>query len=206
MPTVAGSSSSEMRAAGTVARPLQSHPCMMTSKPIRPVLFLAAVALSVAACDGSNDGALGRNGAFDSLTLASSGGMPWPSQAGDECNASYANTVTVVAASATIGWDTCGADTSLRHTVLTRGSRTLTADELASVRTALAAVQVGNRGACGADKAVVTLDVSVDGVTGRYVEDFYGCQPPVDGRTFVMNTSALEYALWNLVQKPAITT
>lgn len=179
---------------------------MMTSKlPFGPLALLAALALSAGACDSQNDTVGGANGEFDALTLVSSGGMPWPARDGNECNSQYLNTVTVESATATITWDTCGYDAAASHTVISRGSRVLTAAELQSVRQALAAIDVGNDGYCGADKPTVTFDVSVGGKTGRYVDAFYGCEPPIDGRTFVKDTSNLEHVLWGLVSKPAIT-
>jgi hypothetical protein len=167
----------------------------------RHARLLTLAALSVAACDSSDETALGRGGAFDALTLGVSGGMPMPPHDGDECDVSYPETITVDAASATITWDLCRYDSSLPHTFVSRGSRVLDAAELETVRQALALVQVGNRGMCGADKATITLDVSAGGVQGRYVEDFYGCNPPIDGRTFVVNVDDLEYALWDLATK-----
>ncbi len=190
-----------------LAQRLQSRPSMMTSKSLlTPLALLTTLVLSTAACDSQSDAVSGPSGDFDVLTLGSSGGMPWPMRDGNACNASYPNTVTVDAATATITWDTCAYDAATTHTAVSRGSRVLTADELQSVRQAVASLQVGNRGICGADKATVTLDISIGDKLGRYVDDFYGCQPPVDGRTFVKDTSNVEYVLWNLVTKPAITT
>jgi hypothetical protein len=178
----------------------------MTSKHLlTPLALLTILSLSAAACDSQSDAVSGPNGEFDVLTLVSSGGMPWPPHDGDECNASYANTTTVQAATATIVWDTCRYDATAGHNVIARGSRTLGADELQSVRQAVAVVHVGNNGMCGADKATVTLDILVGDKLGRYVDDFYGCDPPIDGRTFVQDTTNLEYLMWNLVPKPAIT-
>ena len=52
---------------------------------------------------------------------------------------------------------------------------------------------------CGADKATVTIDVQVNGSVGRYVDDFYGCNPAPDGRTFVENIDVMESAMGKLV-------
>jgi len=167
--------------------------------------LLAVALVSLDACDQavSND-LVGQDGTFQSLSLAATGGMPWPSRDGNECNASYQNVVSVDAASSSITWDTCQYDSAQSHTIVARGSRTTTLAELETIRQALRAVQVGNHGYCGADKASVTLDIWVGGFLGRYVDDFYGCHPPVDGRTFVMNIDQLEYTLWALVPSPAV--
>jgi hypothetical protein len=83
--------------------------------------------------------------------------------------------------------------------VILQGSRDLTPNELATVKDALLQVHVGGSSLCGADKAVVTLDIQAHGSVGRYVDDFYGCLPPPDGRTFVAGIDTLEIAVAKLV-------
>jgi hypothetical protein len=169
------------------------------------LVFLAVALVSLGGCDqAASDDLVGQDGKFETLSLSATGGMPWPSRDGNECDASYQNVVSVDAASSSITWDTCQYDSAQGHTIIARGTRTTTPAELETIRQALRAVQVGNRGYCGADKASVTLDVWAGGFLGRYVDDFYGCHPPVDGRTFVMNIGQLEYALWALVPSPAV--
>lgn len=173
----------------------------MLTNSLRSRLFLAAVAaFALTACDG-DDGAV-RD--FDSLTLVAWGGMPFAPRAGNACDSSYRSTTTVDATTSTITWDTCGNDVALAHTVIRQGSRSLDPTELAAVRNAWASIPVGNRGMCGADKATITIDVVKGDTVGRYVEDFYGCQPPTDGRTFVGDTTQLLTLLWTLTEKPAL--
>jgi hypothetical protein len=59
--------------------------------------------------------------------------------------------------------------------VLTTGSRTLTASELAGVEAALAAVRVSARTDCGADKERLTMTVVQGSAQMVYGDDFYAC-------------------------------
>lgn len=155
----------------------------------------------VASCGDSGNHMVGGDGNFDSLTLSSSGGMPGPRHDGDECNTGYNNIETVTSAPAMLAWDRCAwASGDVLRNVISTGSRELTPTELATVRDALSQVRVGSRGMCGADKWVVTLDVQAGGSVGRYVDDFYGCRPAPDGRTFVIGIDPLEGAVGKLVQ------
>jgi hypothetical protein len=160
--------------------------------------LIVAAAMCFAGC--GSDQPVGLDGHFDSLKLASSGGIPWPRNTGDECNSSHANSVSVAAATSSIAWDACEYDSTVGHMTLAQGGRTLESAELESVRQALRELRVGNDGSCGADKAMVTLDVESGAASGRYVDDFYGCEPPIEGRTFVKNIDSLGYVLWNLAQ------
>jgi hypothetical protein len=168
---------------------------------VRKLRFLLAAGLSLcAACgqDGSHQ-IVPSDGSFDLAILASSGGLPRPKYTGDECDSSYLNAITVDHTAATVTWDTCAYDVNVGHSVIGQGTRSLTTDELTSVKDALLEVTVGNDGLCGMDKAIVTLDVQVHGETGRYVDDFYGCKPAPDGRTFVMKIDWVESAMGKLV-------
>jgi hypothetical protein len=164
---------------------------------------LLALPLSLALCAScdSGDGAMvGGDGNFDTLTLSSSGGMPGPRNDGDECNTTYTNRETVTSSPATIVWDLCAWPTpDVQHTVIAQGSRELTAAELATVNEALLHVHVGKSDLCGYDKPVVILDVQAHGGVGHYVDDFYGCKPAPDGRTFVTGMDWIESAVGKLV-------
>jgi hypothetical protein len=118
----------------------------------------------------------------------------------DECNNMYATRETVTSSPATIAWDLCAWPTpDVQHSVFALGSRELTAAELATVNEALLHVHLGKSDLCGADKAVVTLDIQAHGSVGRYVDDFYGCQPAPAGRTFVMGMDWIESAVRKLL-------
>ena len=168
-------------------------------------IYLALGLVLSAACGGQqtkekqSHQVVGSDGAFETVLLTSSGGMPPPQNAGDQCGSQYVNTVQVDATATMVTWDACHYDSSSGHTVINQGTRTLTPDELATVRAALLQVRIGNSGMCGADKATVTIDVQVNGSVGRYVDDFYGCNPAPDGRTFVENIDVMESAMGKLV-------
>jgi len=166
------------------------------------VLFLSLFAgLALGGCDGGDSQLVGGDGNFDTLTLSSSGGMPGPRREGDECDSMYPNLRTVTSSPATIAWDLCAWPTAnVQHMAVAQGSRALTSAELATVKDALLQVHVGKSGLCGADKAVVTLDIQAHGGVGHYVDDFYGCQPAPAGRTFVTGIDWLESAVGKLVQ------
>lgn len=158
----------------------------------------AAGLVFVVACTGDNQ-MIGADGHFDTLTLSSSGGMPPPMYDGDECGAGYVNVMSVTASPAQFAWDLCRfSNDGAQHTVIARGTRSLDPSELATVRDALVQVHIGNSGDCGFDKPLVTLDVQAGGAVGHYVDDFYGCNPPPDGRTFVTGIDWIQNALGKL--------
>jgi len=160
---------------------------------------LLASMVFAASCDGDN-GMVGGDGHFDTLILSSSGGMPPPKRDGDECGSGYTNLRTVTSSPAQITWDLCTWPTDgTQHMVLSQGSRSLSPAELATVQDSLLHVQVGKSGDCGFDKPVVTLDIEAKGTVGHYVDDFYGCNPPPAGRTFVTGIDWVESAVGKLV-------
>ncbi len=176
--------------------------------PTRCLSFLVVTALLLStACDGANNSQnlqlVGGDGNFDAVILSSSGGMPWASRAGDECGSAYNNVMTVDGSSGSFTWDVCMFDSTAGHTTIGQGSRPLSEAELATVKDALAQVKIGNDGLCGADKATVTLDLQAGSALGRYVDSFYGCKPPPDGRTFVLNIDWVESALGKLLPQPS---
>lgn len=163
--------------------------------------LLATVLVATAACQQDNQVA-GPDGRFDSVKITSGGGFVPAKQAADECDPGDAAVITADAVASSVTWNLCRHSTSLGHMVVVSGTRSATSAELGSIRAALLQVQIGNRGMCGADKGLVTLDVTREGSTGRYVDDFYGCQPAPEGRTFVTNIDAAANALFALVPTP----
>jgi hypothetical protein len=155
----------------------------------------------LASCGDGDGGMVGGDGSFDKLTLASSGGMPGPRHDGDECDNMYTNVRTVTASPAGISWDLCKWPTAdVPHMTISKSSRSLTPAELAIVKEAIQHVRLGNSGLCGADKSAVTLDIEANGSVGHYADDFYGCNPPPSGRTFVTGIDWVESAVGKLVQ------
>jgi hypothetical protein len=161
--------------------------------------FLTGLAL-VASCSDGDSEMVGGDGNFDTLTLSSIGGMPGPRHDGDECDNMHGNVMTVAASQAGISWDLCTWPTvDSPHMTITKGSRSLTPAELGTVKESLQHVRVGNGGHCGFDKPIVTLDIEGNGSIGHYVDDFYGCNPPPSGRTFVTGIDWVESAVGKLV-------
>lgn len=65
---------------------------------------------------------------------------------------------------------------------------TLDAAQMKQVRGALAELEIGQSGTCGADKGVASLSVEhADGTVIGYLDDFYSCQPAPKGSIYVRN-------------------
>jgi hypothetical protein len=164
-----------------------------------PSFCLLAGFLLCQACGAEDDDVVGGDGIFETLTLASSGGMPRQEHGGDQCGTGYSSTVTVDANPAQVRWDACQYDAQALHTFIGQGTRPLTNDELGTVEEALRRLQISKSTICGFDKPIVILDLQAHGTLGRYVDDFYACKPAPDGRTFVANIDYVEWAVWKLV-------
>jgi hypothetical protein len=154
---------------------------------------------------GGNQAGIPEVAAFSTLTLVSSGGMPHhPPSSAAECGDGYQDTFVFDAVAGEVAWDYCELYASYTNSVVERGSRQLTAPESIAMTNMLAKLTVGDAHACGADKPVVTLDIETAGYTARYVDDFYACQPPPDGRTFIRNIDWLYAWLATLARYPGV--
>jgi hypothetical protein len=171
----------------------------MSTMKFSSLCLVTSLLLCQACGDDQDDGVVGADGSFETLTLVSSGGMPWMWHDEDQCDEQYPSTVTVDANPAQVQWGACQYDSQALHTVVGQGTRPLSTDELETVREELRRLQISKSNICGFDKAVVTLDVQAHGTLGRYVDDFYACNQPPDGRTFVSNIDYVEWAVWKLV-------
>jgi hypothetical protein len=132
---------------------------------------------------------------FDSLTYTSGGGwMPFVSIA-DECSPS--STISVDS-TGNYAFDGCVYnDQGLSQRVT--AERQLSDAEMTQVTDALAEVEIGSSGNCGADKGVDTLTVQAsDGTTENYLDDFYSCEPAPEGETYVTNIDVIGSALSSL--------
>ncbi|MEI9941410.1 MAG: hypothetical protein WDO69_29680 [Pseudomonadota bacterium] len=95
-----------------------------------------------------------------------------------------------------------GCDYSKDPAEAVMGDRPLSETEVESVTQALGKLRVSSAQSCGADAALVTLDVTTHSGVERYADDFYsGC--PADGtadRTFVTGLGELDSVLSQLAQ------
>jgi hypothetical protein len=78
------------------------------------------------------------------------------------------------------------------------GSKALSSDNLAALRTSLGALVVDASG-CGADKPMLVLDVSTATTTVRYKDSFYACGHE-DGVTYVDHIDGVFSLLGQLAQ------
>jgi len=132
---------------------------------------------------------------FVQLTLEISGGYgPEPcSNGGDHYE--------VATEGSLLSWTGC--DYSKTPSEPISGERALTESELQSVNDAFHGIALSTAKTCGADAAVLTLDVKTNQGVEHYVDDFYsGCPWQThDGRTFVTGLNNLGAVLRELSQK-----
>jgi hypothetical protein len=93
-----------------------------------------------------------------------------------------------------------GCDYAMSPPQTTAGERTVSEAELETILRALWKIRSGSPGRCGADAALVTLDVTRNSITELYADDFYSGCPwgPLLGRTFIAGLSELSNTLWQL--------
>jgi hypothetical protein len=151
-----------------------------TNRLLSSFLYLSLA--TVAGCGGGGFATdPGESVLVDSATsfalVSSGGGLPGPGPQGGACDPGVW-TYTVHLDSAVFAWDRCdvvetGSDPG-RYTRAT-GSRTLSAAELDTARSAARMVRVSGQNICGADKP--TLHMSVASASGSiiYGDDFYSC-------------------------------
>ncbi len=164
---------------------------------------LGATALFVIACSSSTpepDRSLPDN--YSELKLSWSGGFVlMDADAAAECP-NPSGSYTLTRATRELSW------TSVTCTGDATSNRTLSETELSSVQAAFDQIKTGSRVGCGWDKPLVTLDLTVDGTTQRYVDNFYsGCEATTrawanpDGRTWVMDVDPLHSVLHDLCDR-----
>jgi hypothetical protein len=101
-----------------------------------------------------------------------------------------------------LAWDFCdvvGDWSNASHYTPLAGSRTLSASEFESARTALSSVYVSEKDSCGFDRDTVVLTMTSAAGSQVYHDDFYSCgrpSPPyvesqgLDNLWFVLSTLA----------------
>lgn len=99
-----------------------------------------------------------------------------------------------------LAWSGCDYGKTPAESVM--GDRLLSADEVEAVTRAFSTVQASSAKTCGADAALLTLDVSTSSGIESYVDDFYsGCPWEAhSGRRFVVNLGNLSAALSRLAK------
>jgi hypothetical protein len=103
------------------------------------------------------------------------GGEIGPAPPGSDCDLGEAHYDVVVASRAFV-WSECPGGANWDDPwLMISGSRTLTAPELQQIDTAMLALTVASGQSCGADKALLTVDVTTPHGTTEYVDSFYEC-------------------------------
>ena len=138
----------------------------------------AGLAAWLTGCGGSSDpgadNAIWPSNALSMVVKNEVGGFVGPAPQGSACQSGEA-TYALTAANRTFTWQVCQSTGSAPYT-LDSGTRTLDATELDSLVSALKAVTLSKNGSCGADKSVLTLQVTTPASKHDYLDDFYSCQ------------------------------
>jgi hypothetical protein len=87
-----------------------------------------------------------------------------------------------------LNWEHCAVDPNTLAAYRKTETQTLTDYEVTAARMLLAFLSKSNRTQCGADADTETLDLTFGDRVEKYQDDFYACNPPLDGRTYVANT------------------
>ncbi|GEM_PF-1652916 len=132
------------------------------------------------------------------VAVSAGGGFTPPPPSGSTC-AFGAGKYTVDFASGELSWEVCSfVDWGTPMRTVT-GSRTLSAHELELIDEAMRAVKVTSGGACGADKPLLTIEVtSASEGTRKFFDDFYACMDP--SRTYVSNIDVVFSVLHDLAR------
>jgi hypothetical protein len=106
------------------------------------------------------------------LVAKMSGGFMPPPPPGSTCTNGQEYTLTI--ATKKLAWANCDYNGgAARH--MKTGSKTLSNADLATINTAMNAVEIASGDMCGADKPYMTLSVSSPAGDNKYVDSFYSC-------------------------------
>jgi hypothetical protein len=149
-------------------------------KSLSSFLYLSLAA--IAGCGGDSFATEpGQSVLVDSATsfalVSTGGGLVVPPPQGAACDPQIW-TYTVHLDSSQLAWNRCNVDNSGTEPadyVPSTGTRTLTADELASAKAAARLVHVSGEMVCGADKPSWHISVSSPAGMMVYGDDFYSC-------------------------------
>ena len=108
------------------------------------------------------------------IASSSGGGFAPPPPRGSTCTAG-ATTYEVDLAARTLAWTACP-DVGAATVLVVRGERALSGAAIAAIDSAMNDVGVAERAMCGADKPLLSLDVtSASQGTKRFADGFYSC-------------------------------
>jgi len=158
----------------------------------------AAAAMCMPCPDaGVSDGPASGDGASkpDGLNLTGLTAMTltrtWIPQTSDPPGACHTDTKNVYSLdiqNRLLNWEHCAVDPFTAAAYRETETKILTDYEVTAVRMLLAFLSISSRTQCGADGDTDTLDLTFADRVEKYQDDFYACNPPLDGRTYVTNT------------------
>jgi hypothetical protein len=148
----------------------------------------------------ANDGAQDADGPSpvptnpDGLNLAGltavTATVSWVPQASDPPGACHTDTKNVYSLdlqTRVLNWEHCAVDPKTAAAYRKTEPQALTDYEVTAARMLLAFLSTNYRTQCGADKETETLDLTFGDRVDKYQDDFYACNPPLDGRTYLAN-------------------
>ena len=145
---------------------------------------------------GVSDGPASGDGASkpDGLNLAgltamtlTSTWIPRTSDPPGACHTDTKNVYSLDLQTRVLNWEHCAVDPKTAAAFRKTEAQTLTDYEVTASRMLLAFPSTSNRTECGADADTETLDLTFGDRVEKYQDDFYACNPPLDGRTYLTN-------------------
>ena len=103
----------------------------------------------------------------------------------DACRSNTTKTYSLDLQTRVLNWEHCAIDSNTAAAYRKTETRILTDYDVTAARMLLAFLSTNHRTVCGADKDTHTLDLTFGDRVEKYQDDFYACNPPLDGRTFL---------------------
>ncbi len=113
--------------------------------------------------------------------------IPRTSDPPGACHTDTKNVYSLDIQTRVLNWEHCAVDPNTAAAYRKTETQTLTGYEVTAARMLLAFLSTSNRTQCGADADTETLDLTFGDRVEKYQDDFYACNPPLDGRTYLTN-------------------
>jgi hypothetical protein len=126
--------------------------------------------------------------------------IPRTSDPPGACHTDTKNVYSLDIQTRVLNWEHCAVDPNTAAAYRKTETQTLTGYEVTAARMLLAFLSTSNRTQCGADADTETLDLTFPDRVQKYQDDFYACNPPLDGRTYIANITWIREWLGQLGQ------
>jgi len=113
--------------------------------------------------------------------------VPRTSDPYDACRTDTTKAYSLDLQTRVLNWEYCAIDPKTAAAYRKTETQALTDYEVTAARMLLAFLSTNHRTQCGADKDTETLDLTFGDRVEKYQDDFYACNPPLDGRTYLAN-------------------